>query len=58
MEAGRGWLATAIAEPGMVLQFYLNIETGDFSIIGVDGELNACKLINGHDWQFSYIKHA
>lgn len=53
---GHAWLATAIAYPGMVVQVYINLSNGDWTLVGVDGDLNSCRLLEGHDWQFALAR--
>jgi hypothetical protein len=49
----QGFLATAIAKPGLVLQIFVNGGSGDFTVIGVGDDGRACALLQGTDWVFA-----
>ncbi len=49
---GQGFLATAIARQGIVLQFFVN-RAGEFSVIGIDDSEISCVLLSGNDWAFA-----
>lgn len=56
MRAGYGYLATAISDRGFVTQFYLDMNTGRWLMLGVDNDLKACVLLNGTDWRFALVR--
>lgn len=50
--SGYGWLSTAdVPSRGMAILVFLS-RSGDYKIIGVDENLNACPLIDGSNWIF------
>lgn len=55
---GYGYMATAIANPNIVTQFYINVKTGEWRVIGIDSDLNACVMLTGSEWQFAMVKEA
>jgi hypothetical protein len=46
------YLATAITDDNIVLNFYIN-QDGTWLVIMIDSDLNACILAHGYDWQFA-----
>lgn len=57
LQAGYGWLSQAVSSNGYVIQVYTK-ETGEYKIIGIDNDLNACVLIAGDDWKFVFLRGA
>ncbi len=49
---GYGWLSTAVAYPGYVIQTFVDDRDGRFLIIGIDNDFNACIVMQGIDWQY------
>lgn len=52
LQSGFGYLATAIAEPGAVVQVYVNRE-GRWLMIGIDDQMRACPVAAGVNWTFA-----
>jgi hypothetical protein len=46
------YLATAITDDNIVLNFYIN-QDGTWLVIMIDSDLNSCILAHGYDWQFA-----
>lgn len=55
MQSGYAYMATAVMNPDIVVQFYLN-QRGDWQVIGVDNDVNACVLLHGYDWGFAIVR--
>lgn len=52
---GYAYFSTAEENNGFVIQLYINLETGDWIITGIDNDLKACNILRGVDWQFLKI---
>lgn len=55
MQSGYAYMATAVMNPDIVVQFYLN-QRGDWQVVGVDSDVNACVLLHGYDWGFAVVR--
>lgn len=51
MQDGYAYFSTGAVNKGYAVQLYLN-QYGNFKIIGVDKDLQACELMVGSDWKF------
>lgn len=47
-----GFLGTAIDDHANVYMFFLNMQTGEWAVLGIKENLTACVLLEGTDWQF------
>ena len=56
LSQGFSFMATAIAHNGAVVQFFINVRTGDFIMIGIDDNDSACALMTGYDWAFAFVR--
>lgn len=49
---GYAYFATATENTGFVIQLYINIHNGDWRIVGIDNNLNACNMLQGIEFEF------
>lgn len=60
LHEGMAYLSTAISNRGFVVQFYINMRTGQWRILGVesseDKKLTACIVLEGEDWQSALVR--
>lgn len=49
---GFAYLANAVSDRGLVLMFTVK-QNGEWQIIGVDDDMNACVVAQGTDWVFA-----
>lgn len=55
---GYAYLATGAERSGFALNLFLNVNTGQWLVIGVDDNLNACTLMQGQDWRWALQRQA
>lgn len=54
MQNGQSFVGVGITDKAEVWQFFINQETREWSVVGIDSGLNTqsgCKLITGTNWQ-------
>ena len=56
MQDGYAFLSVAVTQQTLVVEFFINMNTGEWRMIGVDEDLNACTLMTGTDWQFALLR--
>lgn len=52
---GYAYFATATENNGFVIQLFMNLRNGDWRIVGIDGNMRACNMLKGIDWNFLKI---
>lgn len=55
LQQGFAYLATAEEANGIVVQLYIELNNGDWRVIGIDNDMKSCILLNGHNWQFLVV---
>lgn len=53
---GYAFTATAITDRGLVIQLFINLNTGEFRFIGVDDDGNSCVTLAGYEWAFVLVQ--
>lgn len=56
LQNGFAYTATAAERSGFAASLFINVRTGQWLIIGVDDDLNACTLMQGQDWQWALTR--
>ena len=56
LQNGYAFLSVAITQEVLVVEFFINLKTGEWRMIGVDEDLNACTLMTGTEWQFAMLR--
>lgn len=57
MKDGYAYFAVGKENNGIVIALFINMNNGDFRIMGVDNSLKACNMIAGQEWEFFKIVH-
>ena len=53
---GYAFVATAITDRGLVIQMFLNLNTGRFRFLGVDENGKSCVVLAGQQWNFIMMR--
>ena len=49
----QAFLATAITGQGLVLQVFVSVRDGGFSVIGIGNDGGSCLLLSGNEWMYA-----
>lgn len=58
IRSGYAWVATAVERQGFAASVFVNLRTGRWSVVGIDGDFQGCVLLEGNDWQFALERGA
>lgn len=53
---GFAYFSTATENNGFIIQLYINMQNGDWRIVGIDDKMHACNMLQGIEWQFLKIR--